>query len=76
MIAIMAKTPKKAAERSPEEKPQIVYLRLDDDTAASLALYISRQDVEPSPPMVTLKALREFLASRGCYPPPPVPKPK
>lgn len=71
MIASMAKTPKKPDPQPADKKPQVVYLRLDDDVAASLALYISMQDVEPSPPAVTAKALKEFLASRKCYPPPP-----
>lgn len=70
MIASMAKTPKKPAPKPSDKKPQIVYLRLDDDIAASMALYISKQDIEPSPPAVTMKALREFFTSRGCYPPP------
>ena len=74
MIASMAKKPKQPAPAADDDKPQVVYLRLDDDTAASLAFYIAKQDVEPSPPAVTMKALREFLASRGCYPP-PKPKP-
>lgn len=74
MISSMAKTPKKsppvAEPDADDKKPMTVYLRLDDDTAASLMSFIDSQTVEPSAPAVTMKALRKFLTEQGHYPPP------
>jgi biopolymer transport protein ExbD len=68
MIHTMSKQ-RKQSKQEPE-KPKPVYLRIDADTDAALASYISKQQVPPERTAVTLAALRKFLREQGDYPPP------
>lgn len=69
-IMLVMANPKKPAKQPPPSKPAkqrgpVVFITLDDETDAQLQAFIAAQDVEPSSAAVGLKALREFLVSRG-----------
>jgi hypothetical protein len=72
MLAVMSER-KKPSPKSKGRGP-VVFLTLDPDTETGLTSFIAAQDVAPDRAAVALKALREFLRSRGHYPPPGRPR--
>lgn len=59
--------------KTSKRRGPVLFISLDANTEASLVAFISSQVVEPDRSAVGLKALREFLAKQGYWPPP---KPK
>lgn len=62
----------KSQPASPGE-PLSVYVRMDLPTSAALVAFVESQPVAPSNAAVCLKALHEFLARHGFWPPPATP---
>jgi hypothetical protein len=67
---MMADMSKRKPERKPEAaaekgKPPVLYLRITPDDEAALQAYIDAQDTPPDRTAVGLRALRQFLESRG-----------
>lgn len=61
--------PKKPKRTGKDKKPRaVVFITLDDATAAALEEFIAAQPVEPDRAAVGLKALRRFLTDQG-FPP-------
>lgn len=53
-----------------KDRGPVLYLRLDEPTEDALQAFIRAQTVEPDRTAVGLKALHEFLAKHGFWPPP------
>jgi hypothetical protein len=67
-MVIMAerKKPSVPKPRKASQEPRVgVFLSLDAETHKQLQAYVAAQDVKPPAAAVGLKALREFLVSRG-----------
>jgi hypothetical protein len=70
-MSTMSKQRKQKAPAAQDEpEPVTVYVRLDAATSGALARFVGSQDVPPTNPAVVVKALHEFLARRGYWPPP------
>lgn len=67
MLAIMP-----APKRKPKElkNPEMVFVRMDDETRGAFEKFIAAQPVTPERPAVVLTALREFLQKHGYLPRP------
>lgn len=59
---------KQKQKKASKDRGPVLYLRLDDETEASLQAFIAAQRVEPDRTAVGLKALREFLSREGYWP--------
>jgi len=64
-MPVMAERKKPAKKTSPKKRGPVLFVTMDEQTDAELQAYIAAQDVGPDRSAVGLKALREFLVSRG-----------
>ncbi len=63
--------PKKGQKAAPKDRGPVLYVRLDNTTEQALQAFMKAQTVEPDRSAVGMKALHEFLAKHGFWPPKP-----
>ncbi len=67
-IMLVMAPPKKPAKKPAKKRGPVLFITMDEGTDAELHAYLAAQDVAPDRSAVGLKALREFLVSRGFKP--------
>jgi hypothetical protein len=65
MLAVMSEPSKKPREL---KNPEMVFVRMDDETRAAFEKFMGDQPVTPERPAVVLTALRDFLRRLGYLP--------
>ncbi len=69
MMDCMAKSPKAPKASGGKPKGPTLFIRMTQAHENALAAFIAAQAVSPERPAVGLKALEEFLAKHGYWPP-------
>jgi hypothetical protein len=67
---MLASMPAKRNKPKELKNPEMVFVRMDDETRAAFEKFVAAQPVTPERPAVVLTALREFLQRWGFLPKP------